>query len=360
MSQRIFYPFSLLFLFFVTTANLHSQISITSEDILDLIGTTLIMEIEEAESIIVDVGPAGENQQWNLTQAINERSTFEQIFLAPDNTQLSSDFPNANFAWSILGTEDEDIGEIALYEYFEVTPDSFSSLGGGVYSSQFDTSIIFKGIEDIAPLPLNYNTTWTATETDTSVDFIGFSLITIDTTVNTVDGWGTLTLPSGTFDCLRVRAETRCMEITKQGDAIINTEVSTSIQYTWVSNNHFLLAHVESQEDETNLNFTNAFVFERLTQSTTPILTTRLDQLKLNNYPNPLRSATTFSFYLPQRDKVELQIFDMQGRQVAIGFNGLFDVGHHRVQWQNHLNSGLYLYQLKTSDQVQTNRLVVE
>ena len=354
--RRLLY-FIYLLLFSTST---NAQISITSSDILELIGTTQQLEFEDADNIVVDVGSAGENQEWSLMQVINERSTFDQIFLAPEDTRLSAEFPSANFAWSILGTNDEEIGEVELYEYFEVTPNTFSSLGGGVYSSQLDTSLLFQGVEDIAPLPLTYNTTWTATEIDTSISFLGFSLITLDTTINTVDGWGTLTIPSGSFECLRVRAETQCREITQQGGMVINEQTSSSIQYSWVSKDHLALAHVESQENETNLNFTNASVFERLEQSTTPALIITEPNLQLDHFPNPTRSTTTFSFYLSERDRITLLIYDAQGREVAVVANDIFNAGSHSLSWQNQMNPGVYVYKLKTGNQIQSKKLIIE
>lgn len=67
------------------------------------------------------------------------------------------------------------------------------------------------------------------------------------------------------------------------------------------------------------------------------------------NYPNPFNASTKIEFELPERSKVELEIFDITGKRVSMVLNKMADAGRHALIWQAppQLASGLYFYQLK-------------
>ena len=67
------------------------------------------------------------------------------------------------------------------------------------------------------------------------------------------------------------------------------------------------------------------------------------------NFPNPFNPTTTIEFALPQAANVNLTVFDILGRQVAILVNGKLTAGRHTVNFQaSSLPSGMYLYRLTT------------
>ena len=70
------------------------------------------------------------------------------------------------------------------------------------------------------------------------------------------------------------------------------------------------------------------------------------------NYPNPFNPSTEIRFSLPEAQKVELVIYNMQGRKVATLIDGYLSAGEHQVEWNskddqgNTVSSGVYLYKL--------------
>ena len=82
-------------------------------------------------------------------------------------------------------------------------------------------------------------------------------------------------------------------------------------------------------------------------QETTELpATVQLEQ----NYPNPFNPSTAIRFALPERARVNLEVFDMAGRRVAILANGPREAGWHEIRFDaSGLASGLYLYQLQTT-----------
>ncbi|MBN1465129.1 T9SS type A sorting domain-containing protein [candidate division KSB1 bacterium] len=67
----------------------------------------------------------------------------------------------------------------------------------------------------------------------------------------------------------------------------------------------------------------------------------------LSNHPNPFNAATTISFYVPQREQVSLQVYDIQGRLIASLKKGILQEGAYDIQFvPPHLSSGIYLCRL--------------
>jgi hypothetical protein len=79
-----------------------------------------------------------------------------------------------------------------------------------------------------------------------------------------------------------------------------------------------------------------------------------------NNYPNPFNPSTTIRFGLPVKSNVQLNVFNTLGQQVAQLVNGDVDAGYHTVQFDaSGLSSGVYFYQLKAQNFVETRRLLL-
>ena len=68
-------------------------------------------------------------------------------------------------------------------------------------------------------------------------------------------------------------------------------------------------------------------------------------------------------FALPRATQVRLSVLDIQGREVAVLAQGMFEAGRHSVEWDGRgregaLGAGLYLVRLQTPGQVQVKKMV--
>ncbi len=86
---------------------------------------------------------------------------------------------------------------------------------------------------------------------------------------------------------------------------------------------------------------------------------------ELRAFPNPARERATFAFDLGVPARVTLEVFDVNGRRLAVPADGMRPAGHHEIAfdltadngWP--LESGVYLARLQTPDGVSVGKLRV-
>ncbi len=83
------------------------------------------------------------------------------------------------------------------------------------------------------------------------------------------------------------------------------------------------------------------------------------------NYPNPFNPSTDISFALPNQSEVELNVYDMLGRQVKSLVNEEMRAGYHTVIWDGtdnsgrSVSSGIYFYTIKAGDFSQSRKMLM-
>ncbi|MCH8012020.1 MAG: T9SS type A sorting domain-containing protein [Candidatus Marinimicrobia bacterium] len=83
------------------------------------------------------------------------------------------------------------------------------------------------------------------------------------------------------------------------------------------------------------------------------------------NFPNPFNPITQIRYDLTENGPVKLVIFDVLGRQVRKLQNEWQDKGSHQVSWDGtnelgkRVSSGIYFYQIKLGDAVQTKKMLL-
>jgi hypothetical protein len=83
------------------------------------------------------------------------------------------------------------------------------------------------------------------------------------------------------------------------------------------------------------------------------------------NYPNPFNPATSISFYLPERSKLKLEVFDVSGKLVKSIASGVYSPGPHQVSWNgtdakgNTVSSGIYVYRLTSGKKTMSKKMIL-
>lgn len=78
------------------------------------------------------------------------------------------------------------------------------------------------------------------------------------------------------------------------------------------------------------------------------------------NYPNPFNPTTVVKYHLPNNERVQLRIFDMLGREVALLVDENQTAGVYSVEFDaSGLSSGVYYYQIKAGEFSSTKSMMV-
>ena len=83
------------------------------------------------------------------------------------------------------------------------------------------------------------------------------------------------------------------------------------------------------------------------------------------NFPNPFNPTTKISYNLPKKSHVSIKIFDVTGREILILVNQEQPAGSYDAVWNGRdrfgqaVGSGIYFYQLKAGDYVETRKMVL-
>lgn len=77
------------------------------------------------------------------------------------------------------------------------------------------------------------------------------------------------------------------------------------------------------------------------------------------NYPNPFNPSTKISYQLPAKSFVQIKVYDMLGKEVAVLVNQELDAGSYTVDFDaSSLSSGTYIYRLQAGEFNSTRKMV--
>ena len=75
-----------------------------------------------------------------------------------------------------------------------------------------------------------------------------------------------------------------------------------------------------------------------------------LEFLVTQNYPNPAKTITSVDIVMPEADKMEFKIYNLQGKLVQTVLNEYLNTGKHTIQLDvSYLPTGVYIYKLVSS-----------
>jgi hypothetical protein len=327
-----------------------AQITITTNDFPGNPGTTIYYTTTTSNTIPVNLGSPGANQTWNFS-SINTTQGLVINWVSPSSTPFASQFPTANRC------SEMDLGTFKSYAFDLLTSSGFTPLGSGLTAQDTIYSLsVFTRTEPTFLFPATYGMQWTSVFENPNTP----TITVLDSCLNAIDAWGTLTDQSGTYPCLRHKQHYYLM--TYQNGNLIAT--NTLWVYSWYVPIRGSEISISSVSNESNPNFTMGY-FTRETQilavqplPAPQILPTLLELSPA--YPNPFNANTILNFTLPRTGDVSLTIFDDVGRQVRNLVQGHYHTGAYQVTFYGSgLTSGVYFAKLTSDGAVLTQRITL-
>ena len=346
-----------------------AQITVTDADLLE-IGDVIYLANDD--NTIVNIGSAGQNQTWDFS-TLQSTDSWSMEVVDPTTTPFDQLYPNAN----LCIIDDGD------FIYCNKSSSSVSMLGIG-------DSVFQQGLP-IITLPLSYS--YTSTEGPLlvldsliggpMVDFLltsqglSASLLTFgaahvadslsieveSTTSFNVDAEGTMILPMGSFDALRVRID----RTITSSIAVYCIDTNGGTNSAWYPLSFGGGSETESfyhwYSDDVSTKFTLAEVFldsignpETGISFLTDTIINSLDKLEID-YINVFPIPTTYNVTITSQrnEEVVANLSDINGRELM---NFVF-VNSTELDLSE-LNKGIYILNLNTKEGSISKKLIIE
>jgi hypothetical protein len=351
----------LLCLVLFAGVKLSAQITITESDVQNFaaLGNTLDASIDTSTTSI-DIGMTGATS-WDFSGlSADFQSTFTSI--DPAGTPFASRFPSAMACFNGMSEVQGYI--LNSWQYLGLGNNALLSYGNaaqGTVSGFTITAIIannpaYKQV--IIPLTMGDSWTQDYVETDSTVIAPLPPIINVYNIheVNTVDAYGTMTLPGGaTAEALRIRTH----QTENDGSTITNY-----VSYLFLTKTGTQV--VIEAADTTSPN-TGVIPIDGITYLKSNVVGVRQADNNLpenfvlaQNYPNPFNPTTQINYSIPSAQKVVLKVYDALGRDVATLVNDQQAAGNYTVDFNaSNLASGIYFYRLQAGSFVQMKKMIL-
>jgi hypothetical protein len=331
--------FAMLWLCSVAVA----QITVTADHI-PSVGSAYLMHAS-LDSVPVNLGSGGANQIWNFANA----TWWDPItinVISPTTTPRNSLFPTATLC--LQQTYQDTIRE---FDYKRLTSNGYYALGEDMI--RWGANVYDAPSLEI-PFPLTYPGSWTQTRSIT----IGSdpAIIDLDTTVHTVDGWGTVNTPFGSTQALRVFS--RSHSISMIGSQVLSSYYT--VYYSWIDERGLEVVSINDGGD--NPNFTSGYLWIQglgTTAAQPPRGPIARGFSVEQNYPNPFNPNTTIPITLDKPARVSMDIYNEVGQLISHEEHdmvaGTHDLAFDGSKWA----SGTYFTRVSTPVQSQTLKMTL-
>lgn len=325
-----------------------AQISIGQWDI-----PTIGMVLQQAQDTVptVSAGSAGANQTYTAT-GLNSHVISTLTFTDPAWTPDGAQFPSSNLALDINGGS----------QYIYMTRTSANLVIDGIKADLGAGPMVIANDdpETLLEFPLQYLDSYNDISVlDEKIDATAFGQPGVDSArikqhhdrTYTVDGWGTVTTPLGTFDCLRQHTfdiQTDTIWAKTFGTWIVaSTQIDTLYGYQFWTNEpstKFIVVEMTVDEND-NVEEVNWLMS---TPATNSIVENKA--IEIGIYPNPVNDIMSIEL----SDNVDrLVIVDVTGKEVLSKTsvsNGQLNVSA--------LKSGIYFLSAYDGDKVKTSKFI--
>jgi hypothetical protein len=288
-------------------------------------------------------GNTGAMQTWDMS-GLTEAEEQSFTYITPAEGALADSFPEATLcARSWLDD----------YSYYKVTPTSLTVEGHVVTTDPADTTVVvFSNNEQILELPYSLNSSFVDNFAGTSY-IPAFGAFPFDGSLDfEADGYGTLILPTGTYNNVVryhfFRTQTNYFNGFPAGTI-------TKEQWAWVSADYrFWLLLMEENWDgfsTTPLIWYDKNPYPVSTDINSPGQTT------LSVFPNPSKVGQDINIFWSKTEQVQISLLRLDG-SLVVKENLALETGTNPYRCPE-VNAGIYILIIETHDKSITHKLSV-
>ena len=360
----------------------YGQYSIEWADFPD-IGTATTYSVDTTGSVLVDLGSTGADITWDFSSLDLTGMQFPVEIVDASATEWADSFPTAEWSMQnrqwlsipatppLIPEEVKGLSTIDGYQRYDTGDNAVYSVGVYTETPLYTGGFPLAEASLYMPFPLELGTSWirnTKFSGPVTVELTPGSPLTVNMTVSDsssieVDATGSIKLPLGLFECLRLKTVRYLSVIVQYSIFTIPVSQDTFIIYEWHTKDGGMVFQASSRSGETDPNFTEASTVVRMDQSTA--VTSVEEDIVQNappscfgldpNYPNPFNGFTSIHYRLPETAHVELTVFNILGHRVRALESAVRSAGVHRIDWNGRDDNGrespggMYFYRLRAA-----------
>ena len=346
-------------LMFVASAG-GAQITITTDDMPDEGDTVRISNT--LTTLGIDYTLTGEDYTWDfsiLIPALQTVDTFENVSNVPFLYQLVF-IPGivANLAQPYSGLDMiPGVTITDAYRFFKNSSSDYKDVGFAATVSSIPLPVKYDNPDILYDFPVNYgNVDSSFSSFQLGIPDMGY--LGMDRKrINTVDGWGSLTTPYGTFDVLRLKSqvwETDTIYIDSISYGTTIERVYT--EYKWLGNDK---GEPLLQVTEEGPAVTVAYI-DSVRDITVGITEKEMPEDNIMIYPNPTDGHATLTIDAETAGMAEISIFNTTGMKISEIFNGSLQRGITRFDFNAaNIPQGIYFVRMVLSGKVFSKKLII-
>lgn len=339
----------------------YAQITITQSG-MPVPGDTLRKSIA-LNTAPFDFAETGAGYTWEFAGLLPSSQTIDTFVMVTETPVIYWPFflLSANLASPLGSSPIEQIPLDDLYNFYNNSNNRYTDVGFAATALGIPLPFKFDQPDVLYEFPVNYGNV-DSSQSGLQFEIPGQAYLMIDRQrVNTVDGWGTLRTPYGTFEVLRIRSEVVEYDSIYIDSLGVGFPVNLAYtEYKWMSSDGKipLLKATES------LLGTVAEYRDSIRDLTVGVRESSLaEKSSMFLFPNPVYDMLNVRFFNDDTGMKQMIIFGMHGRQYLS-----LDIKSRELGWQtisinpreNGLVPGKYVVQLKSAKSVQTALFVFD
>ncbi|MPM03645.1 hypothetical protein SDC9_49912 [bioreactor metagenome] len=349
----------LLFVAGLLSLQAYSQITITQSDFPQTGDSYVVSTWSDDGSL--DFTVAGANHTWDFSSMVAEsQDTVE--FISASNTSLPVTYIAAFNNFVTDPEHDADVAKMEdisspmptitfenYYSFYKVSSDAFIQVGMGVTINSAPLPVQWNPTDSIVMLPAAYGNQDTCFSSySANIPSLGY-YSEQRTRYNTIDGWGTLKTPFGTFDALRILSYSEIHDSLYYDAYGIGFPMDrTETEYKWYAHGYSIPVLQVVISDGMSASSTVTYI-----DSLRNVAVEEEMMATLNVYPNP-SSDEVFVNISAEEFPLQISIFDAAGREMTS-----FMAADNRID-VSLLPAGIYFMSLTGSSVCAVSRFVVE
>ncbi|CAN5290303.1 hypothetical protein BH09BAC5_BH09BAC5_22800 [soil metagenome] len=297
-----------------------------------------------ADTVGVQAGSAGTSQTWNMSNLVIGSTLYTATYVTPASTPYGSSFSTSNLAVS---------DGSGTYGYY-ITGSTSLSLSGVANAS---TTIPYQNTEVSMVYPFGYSSNITDNFSSTYVSN-SINVIRTGTIAVSADGTGTLILPSGSYNVLRVKT----VQLFTDSFVGLYSAQYNFVTYAWYSGTErFPLVNFNQMSITLMSSTTYSESVQVNSQVVMGIENAGKPTVDLNLFPNPATDHAQLNFSVTENQSIAIQVTDLSGRIVSTIERGEINTGNYTETIDvSTLPKGIYLVNILGEKSIATQKLIVQ